>query len=96
LPGEQEAYVPVKSCQSRIKSAESMRKKLQARGLKTNLHSAPNDVYDAVGIRIICGFVDDVYKIAAWIEKRKEFEILQCKDYFVKDLKKIWKVYSIV
>ncbi len=81
VSGEQGADSPVKSCQSRIKSAESMRKKLKARGFKMNLHSALNAVYDAVGIRVICGFVDDVYRIAAWIEKRKEFKILQCKDY---------------
>lgn len=72
---------PIKNCQSRIKSAESMIKKLKGRGLKTDLHSALTDVYDAVGIRIICEFVDDVYKIAAWIENRKELEIIRHKDY---------------
>jgi len=68
--------------QSRIKSAESMVKKLKGRGFQADLHSALTNVYDAVGIRIVCGFVDDVYKIAEWIKGRQELEIIQCKDYF--------------
>lgn len=73
---------PVMNCQSRIKSAESMIKKLRGRGLKADLHSALTNVYDAVGIRIICGFVDDVYKIATWLEEHKDLEIIERKDYF--------------
>jgi len=73
---------PVMNCQSRIKSAESMVKKLKNRGFKADLQSALTNVYDAVGIRIICGFADDVYKVAAWLEGREELEIIQRKDYF--------------
>jgi len=80
--GIHQSASPVMKCQSRIKSAESMIKKLKGRGFKADLHSALNSVYDAVGIRIICGFVDDVYKIAAWIKGHKELEIIECKDYF--------------
>lgn len=76
------AISPVVNCQSRIKSAESMIKKLESRGLKADLNSALTGVYDAVGVRLICGFVDDVYKIAAWIEEQEELEIIQRKDYF--------------
>lgn len=80
-PGRQTSIRPVISCQSRIKSAESMLKKLENRGFKTDRRSALTDVFDAVGIRIICGFVDDVYKVAKWLEGKKELEIIQSKDY---------------
>lgn len=80
--GIHQSVSPVMNCQSRIKSAESMIKKLRGRGLKANWHSALTSVYDAVGVRIICGFVDDVYKIAAWLEAHKELEIIERKDYF--------------
>lgn len=72
---------PVIQCQSRIKSSASMTKKLESRGLKADLHAALTEVYDALGIRIICGFADDVYRVAAWLEKREELEIIQRKDY---------------
>lgn len=68
-------------CRSRIKSADSMQKKLESRGYEGNLQAALTKVYDAVGIRVICGFVDDVYRIAKWIEEQKGLEILQRKDY---------------
>ena len=77
----QTAIRPIINCQSRIKSADSMLKKLQNRGYEANLCAALTDVYDAVGIRIICGFVDDVYRVAAWLADRKEVEIIQTKDY---------------
>lgn len=80
-PNRQTAIRPVISCQSRIKSAESMIKKLENRGFEAILPSALSKVYDAVGIRIVCGFVDDVYKIAKWLEGKKELEIVQSKDY---------------
>lgn len=64
-----------------LKTAESMLKKLENRGFKTDRRSALTDVFDAVGIRIICGFADDVYKVAKWLERKKELEIIQSKDY---------------
>lgn len=69
------------SCQSRLKTADSMIKKLESRGLEVSLKSALENVYDAVGIRIVCGFMDDVYRAAGWLESRSEIEILQSKDY---------------
>lgn len=52
-PDRQGAIRPVVSCQSRIKSAESMIKKLENRGIEKSLVSALSNVYDAVGIRIV-------------------------------------------
>lgn len=80
-PAAQTSIASVVSCHSRIKSAESMIRKLRNRGFAPNLTSALTNVYDAVGIRIVCGFVDDVYKIAGWMETRKELEIIESKDY---------------
>lgn len=80
-PARQTSIRPVISCQSRIKSAESMLKKLKIRGFETNLRSALTAVYDAVGVRIVCGFIDDVYRVAKWLEGKKELEIIQSKDY---------------
>lgn len=75
------AFNPIVNCQSRIKSAESMMKKLKNRGFEADLDSALTDVYDAVGVRIICGFADDVYKIVAWLEEQEGLEIMERKDY---------------
>lgn len=94
-PDRQAAIRPVVSCQSRIKSAESMIKKLGNRGFEKNLASALSNVYDAVGIRIVCGFVDDVYKIARWLEAKEALEIIQSKDYIARPKPNGYRSYHI-
>lgn len=72
---------PILYCKSRIKQPESMIRKLEQRGVKTDGYSALENTHDAVGIRIVCSFVDDVYKVAHWLGTRPEFEIVETKDY---------------
>ncbi len=72
---------PVEKFQSRIKSSQSMIGKLKRLNLEVNVQSALYEVYDAVGIRIICGFIDDVYRVAEWISNQPEIEIVSQKDY---------------
>ena len=71
----------VLKCQSRIKSSRSMIEKLKRRNLEISIDSALNQVHDAVGIRIICGFIDDVYDVAEWIAQQPEVVVLVKKDY---------------
>ena len=54
---------PIEYIKSRIKSEDSMKEKLQRKGLDVNIENALTKVYDATGIRIVCTFVDDVYDI---------------------------------
>lgn len=94
-PDSKLAFSPVVNCRSRIKSAESMMKKLKNRGFQSDLDSALTDVYDAVGVRIICGFADDVYKIAAWLEEQEGLEIMERKDYFARPKPNGYRSYHI-
>lgn len=94
-PDSKLAFSPVVNCRSRIKSAESMMKKLKNRGFQSDRDSALTDVYDAVGVRIICGFADDVYKIAAWIEQQEGLEIMERKDYFARPKPNGYRSYHI-
>ncbi len=68
-------------CKSRIKSPDSMRQKLEKRGLPLTCRSALENVHDGVGVRVICAFSDDVSRVAGWLEGRRELEILNRKDY---------------
>ncbi len=66
---------------SRIKSPESMLKKLSARGLEPTINAAINDVYDGVGVRVVCAFAEDIYRFVNWIKKQKSLQIVIEKDY---------------
>lgn len=76
-----EGIEPVLYCKSRIKQPESMIAKLKCRGLKTDAHTAVSQMHDAVGVRVICSFQDDVYRISDWLGRRHELTILTVKDY---------------
>ena len=66
---------------SRIKSPESACRKLRQRGLPATAQAALTRIRDAVGVRVICAFQDDVYQMAQYLEERPEFAVLQTKDY---------------
>lgn len=79
--GEGEGLQAIMYCTSRIKSPESMRKKLALHGFPADCENALTKMYDAVGVRVICSFFDQVYQVAGWLEKRPEIEVVKIKDY---------------
>ena len=72
---------PVVYCCSRLKSPDSMMRKLSKHGLPQDGHTALTRVYDAIGIRIVCAFAEDVYHVVKWLSARPEIEIICEKDY---------------
>lgn len=72
---------PIEHCLSRIKSEESMREKCRRQGIPENEHSALEIIHDAIGIRIVCAFLNDVYKIRDYLAAFDDIEIVQEKDY---------------
>ena len=65
----------------RIKSDESMRDKLRRKSLREDAASALTMIKDAIGIRIICSFIDDLYKVRDIIDSIDGLEIIEEKDY---------------
>lgn len=74
-------YNPIEHCNSRIKSPESIMKKLQRKNLEFSIGSIRENIKDIAGIRIICPFITDVYKISQMIEKQQDIELVERKDY---------------
>ena len=72
---------PIEHCLSRIKSEESMREKCRRNNLPETTESALNILTDAIGLRIVCAFVDDVYTIRDCLKESGEYEVVKEKDY---------------
>ena len=66
---------------SRIKSDESMREKCIRKGVPETAESALSVMKDAIGIRVICSFVDDVYSVVEYVRSFKDCDIIKEKDY---------------
>lgn len=75
---------PVEHLLSRIKSEDSMREKCRRKGLPETEHSALVDIHDAIGIRVVCSFVDDVYSIKNRLASMPGFTVVEEKDYIKK------------
>lgn len=72
---------PIASFQARVKSVGSMRQKLALQGLPVTADSALQEVWDAAGVRLICPFIQDIYKTAELVRTIPGIQILREKDY---------------
>ena len=72
---------PVASSQTRIKSAESMRQKLQRLAFPVTAESAMKNVFDAAGVRLVCPFTQDIDRTAELIRAIPGVQIQTEKDY---------------
>ena len=77
---------PVEHCLGRIKSEESMREKCRRQGLPECEESALGAIHDAIGIRVVCAFLSDVYKIRDHLASFSDLEVVEEKDY-IKNVK---------
>ena len=87
---------PIEYISSRIKSEESMKEKLERKNLPITLESALTKVYDAVGIRIICSYIDDVYEIVNMLKKYNDLKVIKEKDYIKNPKENGYRSYHIV
>jgi putative GTP pyrophosphokinase len=65
----------------RLKSQESMMDKCRRKGLPQVSHSAVHDIRDAIGLRIVCRFIDDIYVNVNHIKAFTDCRVVQEKDY---------------
>ena len=72
---------PVASSQTRIKSAESMRQKLQRLAFPITAESAMKNVFDAAGVRLVCPFIQDIDRTAELIRAIPGVQLQTEKDY---------------
>ncbi len=78
---------PIEFIKSRVKEPESILRKLRRKGFEISLQSVRDNLFDVAGLRIICSFVDDVYRLADMIVKQDDIRVLEVKDY-IKNPKK--------
>ena len=70
----------------RIKAENSMKEKCARMGLPLSPKSALYEIHDAIGLRIVCNFIDDIYDIVQYLRTLPDVEIVQEKDY-IKNVK---------
>jgi putative GTP pyrophosphokinase len=74
-------YNPIEHIKSRIKSSESIVKKLKRHGYESTIRNMVTHVNDIAGVRVICSFTSDIKKIADMISHQADIRILGIKDF---------------
>ena len=74
-------YDVISNIESRIKTPDSIVKKMKKKNYDLNYEELIRNINDVAGIRIICPFKTDIFKIKEVIEKNSNLEILELKDY---------------
>lgn len=87
---------PVEYCKARIKSAQSMKEKLNRKNLEVTLDNALTQVMDAAGIRVVCGFLEDIYWIVDMLKNQQDINIINEKDYIRNPKPSGYRSYHVI
>lgn len=89
-------YNPIEHIKSRIKSPNSIVKKLKKHGYESTLENMVKYVNDIAGIRIICSFTSDIYRIADMLANQRDLQVLTIKDYIMNPKKSGYRSYHMI
>ena len=89
-------YNPIEHIKSRIKTSESIVKKLKKHGYESTIQNMIEHVNDIAGIRVICSFTSDIYRIADMIRNQSDIKIIAVKDYIITPKTSGYKSYHML
>ena len=89
-------YNPIEHIKWRIKTPESIVKKLKKHGYESTINNMIRYVNDIAGIRVICSFASDIYQIAEMISNQRDIKVISVKDYIVNPKASGYKSYHML
>lgn len=75
---------PIHHIDSRLKSPKSIIEKLERKGWPVYIESAEAHLMDIAGIRVVCNYIDDIYRLANLLVHQQDLELVTRKDYIQK------------
>ena len=89
-------YNPIEHVKARIKTPESIVKKLKRLGFEATIDNMYRELHDIAGIRIVCYFTSDIYYLADAISRQNDVEVLMVKDYIANPKPNGYRSYHMV
>ena len=89
-------YNPIEHIKSRVKTSASIVKKLKKHGYESTIQNMVEHVNDIAGIRVICSFTSDIYRIAEMISNQSDIKVISVKDYFINPKPSGYKSYHML
>ena len=75
---------PIEFVKTRIKQPDSIATKLKKKGYPITVESVRQHLNDVAGVRVICSFIDDIYKVADMLSAQDDVVLIKTKDYIKK------------
>ena len=72
---------PIETIKTRLKSTESIIKKLVRRNFPLTVDSIEANLNDIAGVRVVCSFLEDIYLLAECLLQQDDVKLIQVKDY---------------
>ena len=72
---------PIETIKTRLKSTESIIKKLVRRNFPLTVDSIEANLNDIAGVRVVCSFLEDIYLLADCLLQQDDVKLIQVKDY---------------
>lgn len=89
-------YNPIEHIKARIKTPESIVKKLKRYGIESTIDNMVEYVNDIAGVRIICSFTSDIFRLADMISQQKDIKIVSVKDYITNPKPSGYRSYHLI
>lgn len=89
-------YNPIEYVKSRIKSPESIVKKLKRHGYESTIENMVKHINDIAGIRVVCSFTSDIYRLAEMIGRQNDLTVVSIKDYIKNPKDSGYKSYHML
>lgn len=72
---------PIESIKSRVKTLDSIIRKLEKNHWPITIESVEENLKDVAGVRVVCAFVDDIYRIEKCFVEQEDVTLITRKDY---------------
>ena len=72
---------PIESIKTRLKSADSLAKKLVRKGYPMSVESVEQNIYDVAGVRVVCTFPEDMFTLADALLAQDDVTLIERRDY---------------
>lgn len=92
--GYEVSHSPIEFVTGRVKPLASILEKAENKNIPHD--QIENEIQDIAGLRVVCQFVDDIYKVVEMVRGRKDLEIITEKDYIKKNKASGYRSYHLI
>jgi len=76
-----DGFSPIEHIKSRLKEPKSILQKMERKGYELTFENMEKYIHDIAGMRIVCAFVKDIYRLVDHLSLREDLRVLEIKDY---------------